>query len=126
MVFRRADSPPVVSRTRRPRSRWPPERAQESEPNWSWLSDLRPRTKLLLALQGDVFLLGFSHAWSVTAQRGPAIPMEYGVAEKKFRTAGALEEETDIVFVGHADSPVHLDSLVGDFDVGRGQQPLGQ
>ena len=59
-------------------------------------------------------------------QGGEAFAVMGGVAERDLGGAGALQEEPDVVLVGHADAAVHLDGLVRDKMQRFGGARLGQ
>ncbi len=50
----------------------------------------------------------------VGVELGEAVAMVCGVAEGHLDDAGALDEESGVVLVGHADSTVHLHHLIRD------------
>src|SRR2546425_2349276 len=51
---------------------------------------------------------------SVPVEPGHAVAVPGGVTAGELRRARALQEETDVVLVGHADAAVHLHALVAD------------
>src|SRR5580658_1389985 len=51
---------------------------------------------------------------SISRKSGVAVAVEGGVAEARLRDPRALQEEADLVLVGHADAAMHLDAFVAD------------